>query len=155
MADPTDYFGYSRRVAAPGQVLSSDFAALTFGGDTKQVLLLQSAQVSYGHQVVPFFELGSANLYWATGQASGQAVVGRAVGKEGFLQKFGAGSACSTMRSLSLGIKSTGGCVELTNTGKGFNLLNCVPSQVSVSMQAGALQMQEGMTIMVGTLQPN
>lgn len=151
--DNKDFFGYSRKVTAPGTALPSEFATLTLGDDAASVLLLQSAQISYAHTVQPFFEIGSADLYWVTGQPMGSAQIGRAVGQEGFLQKFGKGTACAKVQSLSLGVKKTGGCVEITSSGKGVNLLNCMPESIMISVQAGALQMQEGMTLKVGTLQ--
>ena len=151
--DNTDFFGYSRTVTPPGTVLSSEFAALTIGADASKVLLLQSAQISYAHNVQPFFEIGSADLYWVTGQPMGAAQIGRAVGQGGFLTSFGSGSACASVQSLSLGINPTGGCVDITASGAGINLLNCVPESVSISVQAGALQMQEGMSLRAGTLQ--
>ncbi len=150
--DNKDFFGYSRRVTAPGTVLSAEFATLTLGDDATSVLLLQTATVSYAHSVQPFFEIGSADLYWVTGLPMGNAQIGRAVGQEGFLQKFGK-NACASVQSLSLGVKNSGGCVQVSATGKGFNLLNCMPESVQVSVQAGALQMQEGMSLKVGTLQ--
>ncbi len=148
-----DFFGYSRKVTAPGTALPAEFATLTLGDDAAAVLLLQSAQINYAHTVQPFFEIGSANLYWVTGQPMGSAQIARAVGQEGFLQKFGRGSACARVQSLQLGLKSTGGCVEVTSSGKGVNLLNCMPESIMISVQAGALQMQEGMTLKIGTLQ--
>jgi hypothetical protein len=151
--DNKDFFGYSRKVTAPGTALPAEFATLTLGEDSASVLLLQSAQISYAHTVQPFFEIGSADLYWVTGQPMGSAQIGRAVGQEGFLQKFGKGTACAKVQSLSLGVKTQGGCVDITASGKGVNLLNCMPESIMISVQAGALQMQEGMTLRVGTLQ--
>jgi hypothetical protein len=151
--DNKDFFGYNRKVTAPGTALPAEFATLTLGDDAAAVLLLQSAQISYAHTVQPFFEIGSANLYWVTGQPMGSAQIGRVVGQEGFLQKFGKGTACAQIQSLSLGLKESGSCVEVKAAGKGVNLLNCMPEAITITVQAGALQMQEGMSIRVGTLQ--
>lgn len=151
--DNKDFFGYTRKVTAPGAALPAEFATLSLGDDAAGVLLLQSAQISYAHTVQPFFEIGSADLYWVTGQPMGSASIGRAVGQEGFLQKFGKGTACAKIQSLSLGLKEAGGCVEIKAAGKGINLLNCIPEAINITVQAGALQMQEGMSLKVGTLQ--
>lgn len=151
--DNKDFFGYNRKVTAPGTALPAEFATLTLGDDAAAILLLQQAQISYAHQVQPFFEIGSADLYWVTGQPSGTAQIGRVVGQEGFLQKFGKGQACAQVQSLSLGLKTEGGCITVKSAGKGINLLNCMPEAVTIAVQAGALQMQEGMTLRVGTLQ--
>lgn len=152
MSDNKDFFGYSRKVNAPGKVLSSEFATLTLGDDASAVLLLQQATFSFAHQVAPFYEIGSADLYWTTGQPSGTGNISRAVGQEGFLQKFGQGSACSKLQKVGVGLKRNGGCVELNSAGKGFNLLNCVPESVTVSISAGSMQMQEGVSMKVGAL---
>lgn len=152
MPDSKDFFGYQRKVNAPGKVLSAEFATLTLGDDAEAVLLLQSAQFTFAHTVAPFFEIGSADLYWTTGQPMGGGSISRAVGQEGFLQKFGAGTACSRVQSVGVGLKKNGGCVELTNQGKGFNLLNVVPESITVSIAAGGLQMQEGMSVKAGAL---
>lgn len=151
--DNKDFFGYSRKITAPGTALPAEFATLTLGDDAAAVLLLQSANISYAHTIQPFFEIGSADLYWVTGQPMGRADIGRVVGQEGFLQKFGKGTACAKVQSLSLGLKESGGCIAVKSAGKGINLLNCVPESVSITVQAGALQMQEGMSLRVGTLQ--
>jgi hypothetical protein len=154
MSDNKDFFGYSRKVKAAGEVLTAEFATITLGDDPTAVLLLQSAQFSYQHNVAPFYEIGSADLYWTTGQPMGAGSISRAVGQEGFLQKFGKGSACSKIQSIGVGLKKSGGCLQLASAGKGFNLLNCIPESVTVTVQAGALQMQEGLSMKVGALIP-
>ena len=154
MSENKDFFGYNRKVNAPGSVLSAEFATLTLGDDPSATILLQSAQFSFQHAVQPFFEIGSADLYWTTGQPMGSGSISRAVGQEGFLQKFGKGSACTKIQSVGVGLKKQGGCIELTNQGKGFNLLNCIPEAITVSISAGALQMQEGLALKVGALIP-
>jgi hypothetical protein len=151
--DNKDFYGYSRKVTAPGTALPAEFATLTLGGNDGAIMLLQSAQISYAHTVQPFFEIGSPDLYWVTGQPMGSAQIGRVVGQEGFLKRFGRGAACATVTSLSLGLKRSGGCMTAQSTGQGINMLNCMPEAVTISVQAGALQMQEGMTLRIGALQ--
>lgn len=148
-----DFFGYSRRITEPGAALPSEFATIAFGDDAAHVLLLQQFRLAYKHQVEPRYEIGSADLYWVTGQPMGEVSIGRAVGQEGFLAKFGRGTACAKVQTLSVGMKEKGGCIEAKTQGKGFNLLNCMPTQVTIDIQAGQLQMQEGISFLVGTLQ--
>lgn len=152
MSTNKDFFGYSRKVNAPGKVLSAEFATIALGDDAGAVALLQNATFNFAHAVNPFYEIGSADLYWVTGQPSGTGQISRAVGEEGFLQKFGGGGACAKLQKIGVGLKKTGGCVELSSTGKGFNLLNCIPESVNVSIVAGQLQLQEGITLRVGSM---
>lgn len=146
----TDYFGYSRQVKAPGEVLSSEFATLAIdGGD--QLLLLQNCTVNYQHAVQPVFEAGTPDLYWVTGQPQGSCGITRAVGKEGFLSKFNGGRSCAELRSLNVALNGRGGCVQAT-AGKGVAMSGCMPQAIGFSFGAGQLQMQESLTLLIANL---
>lgn len=145
----TDMFGYSRRVHAPGEVLSSEYATLAMeGGDN--LTLLQSCQAGYTQQVQPVFEAGSSDLFWVAGQASGTCTIGRAVGKEGFLTKFGTGN-CAELRSLDVALDGRGGCAAVT-TGSGVSMSGCMPRALGFTFGAGQLQMQETVEMLVASM---
>ena len=146
-----DILGYRRDVRPNGQIFSSEFATITMGG---RVSLVQQVQATYGQTVTPKFEVGSPTLYWLTGQPMGQVQIGRLVGRGGFLNSFGGvENSCGTLLSVKLGLDGTGGCSAAQGGGgSGLSFDGGVVENLTVSFQAGDLEVNEGAVIRVASM---
>lgn len=144
MAD--NVLGYKRDRKAT-RIISSDNAGLTIDGELQ---LVQSAQVNYGHQVIPRFEAGSSELYWAVGQAQGRCTVQRAVSSKGFWgDAVKASEAFSgTLFDFSLAIKdgpeSEGISVTANST---LSFGGAVVVNLTASITTGSLEVSDGVEI--------
>ncbi len=157
MAGDIDFFGYERMNV--GQyIYSSDYAALYFantvGGSAvsaQKAGLVQSAAVSYQHNVQPRFEAGSHELYWLTGQSLGSVQVGRLVGQRGILEGVKSGNAPNNIRKGVLGgVEFKIGRLGLQGISviqEVLILSGCVLSAYGISFNVGGLEVQESMTI--------
>ena len=157
MSGDIDFFGYER--AKVGQyIYSSDYAALYFansaGGSAvsaSKAGLVQSAAMSYQHNVQPRFEAGSHELYWLTGQSLGTLQVGRLVGDKGILDNIRYGNAVNDIRKGILGgVEFKIGRLGLTGVTVKQEVLilsGCVLAAYGISFNVGGLEVQESMTI--------
>lgn len=150
---PTDFFGYSRDVKPNGQLVSSEFATIAIGGGDK-IPLVQQVSATYEHQVMPKFESGSPTLFWLTGQAQGTIAFSRLIGQEGFLSSLkGLSGQCGSLIGVTLGLDGKGACsAASTPSGGKAKFSGAIPQQISINWTAGALEVQEGATIRVSTL---
>lgn len=150
---PADFFGYSRTVSPNGTVMSSELATLSMGGIMS---LVQQATGTYAQTVNAKFEAGSANLYWVTGQPQGTIQFARLVGTEGFLGGSNWSQIqgqCGSLVGLTLGSQGTSGCTTVQPiNGATLSFTNGVPEQITVSFQAGLLDVTEGASIRVATM---
>jgi hypothetical protein len=156
MAD-IDLFGYSR--AEAGHYLySSDYAAVYFantpGGAVSpagKAALVQSAGVSYQHNVQPRFESGSHELYWVTGQSLGTLQMARLIGDRGFLDGINYGRAANDLRKGVLGgVEFKVGQESMVGVSVKQDVLvlsGCVLSAWGTSFNVGGLEVQEALTI--------
>jgi hypothetical protein len=157
MAGDIDFFGYTRQNV--GQyIYSSDYAALYFsntpGGANVAAAkagLVQSAAVSYQHNVQPRFEAGSHELYWLTGQSLGSVQVGRLIGDRGILDGVRHGQDPNNIRKGVLGaVEFKIGRLGLQGISVRQEVLilsGCVLSAYGISFNVGGLEVQESMTI--------
>ena len=124
--------------------ISSDYAALSI--DDK-LALVQSAQLNYGHQVIPRFEAGSAELYWVTGQAQGRITVQRAVSQGGMFGEVKADQAASgDLIKFSMEVKDINGGVSVSGN-KNISFTGGVVVNLTASVQTGSLDVSEGVEI--------
>ena len=146
--------GY-RRDDDTKRLISSDYAALRFGGaggGQEKVKLVQSAQLTYGHQVTPRFEAGSSQLYWVTGQAQGRITLGRAVSSGGFFagvdpQQAAGGSLVGFNLSLDdFTAGNAGGQVSATGKSS-LQFKGGVIANLTATVTTGSLDVSEGVEI--------
>jgi hypothetical protein len=152
---PTDFFGYNRDVKANGTLVSSEFATITIGSG-KQITVVQQVQAQYQQMVSPKFESGSPTLYWLTGQPQGTISFSRLIASDGFLtQLAGLKNACGSLIGVTLGLDGVGGCTAAIKSGSGTKarFTGGVPESLQISWSAGTLEVQEGASIRVATLQ--
>lgn len=145
----TNVLGYDRSDTT-ARLISSDYAAISFG--TSEVGLVQSAQLNYGHQVIPRFEAGSSNLYWVTGQAQGRITVQRAVSSKGLFGSIDVGEAAKgTLAKFSLKIEdagfTAGGNIANVSGDTNINFSGGVIVNITASVQTGNLDVSEGVEI--------
>ena len=149
MAD--NVLGYKRTRKA-SRIISSDNAGLTIDGELQ---LVQSAQVNYGHQVIPRFEAGSSELYWAVGQAQGRCTVQRAVSSKGFWgDAVKAGDAFNgTLFDFQLAIKNAGDIKDSAGTAlavtanETLSFGGAVVVNLTASITTGSLEVSDGVEI--------
>lgn len=149
----SDALGYEGKQV--GRIMSSDYALVKVDGG--QVGLAQSVQAAYQHAVQPRFEAGSHHLYWVTGQSQGSMSVGRSVGTD-FLGVEGLDKSASGAL-LAMSIQSTAGGEfgeSFDGTGgstKNLRFRGAVPQSINVTINAGGLDVSEGINIAVGLME--
>lgn len=157
MAGDLDFFGYERSQVG-SYLYSSDYAALYFanspGGasvSAKKAGLVQSAAISYQHNVQPRFEAGSHELFWLTGQSLGTLQVGRLIGDQGILEGIKYGNARNDIRKGILGgVEFKIGKLGLAGVAVRQEVLvlsGCVLSAFGLSFSVGGLEVQEAITV--------
>ena len=157
MAGDIDFFGYERQKVGT-YIFSSDYASIYFsnapGGTAVAAAkagLVQSAAVSYQHNVQPRFEAGSHELYWLTGQSLGSVQVGRLIGDRGILDGVQYGQDPNNIKKGLLGGVEFKigrlGLQGITTRQEVLMLSGCVLSAYGVSFNVGGLEVQESMTI--------
>lgn len=157
MAGDLDFFGYERAQAG-SYIYSSDYAAVFFanspGGvaaSARKAGLVQSAAVSYQHNVQPRFEGGSSELYWLTGQSMGTLQLGRLIGDRGILDGINHGAARDDIRKGVLGgVEFKVGRLGLKGVSVRQEVLvlsGCVLGAYGISFNVGGLEVQEALTI--------
>jgi len=145
-----DYFGYQREVRPNGQLATSEYAVLSLGG---VMGLVQQATATYSQVVNAKFEAGSPTLFWVTGQPSGVIQFARLVGKEGIFASFGSiEGKCGELIGVQISLNGTGGCASARMGGGGIRFSGGVAENVTLSYQAGLLEIQEGAVIRVASM---
>ena len=150
----TDFFGYDRPVKPNGTLLSSEFATIAVGNGA-QIPIVQQVQAQYQQMVTPKFESGSPTLYWLTGQAQGTISFSRLIGSEGFLTALsGLQNSCGSLIGVTLGLDGSTGCAQVTTPAKNkVRFSGAVPESLQISWTSGTLEVQEGASIRVATLE--
>ena len=138
-------FGTTRQVSSSGRVASSEYAIVTVGGRSE---LGQSLRGSYTRQIQTIHELGSTGVIWVSGFESGQLGFQRLVGKGGFFQGWN-GSECGIIQPVSVDLGG-GGCVAIASGGLRFT--DAMIESFDFSMQAGTVQISEGVNMRVGAM---
>ena len=147
----SNILGYDRKEETQ-RLISSDYAALSFGDGGAKIKLVQNAQLTYGHQVTPRFEAGSSELYWVTGQAQGRITLGRAVSKGGFFggldpQAAAGGSLIKFNLSVGgLGAQNAGGEISVGKD-TSLNFEGGVIANLTATVTTGSLDVSEGVEI--------
>jgi hypothetical protein len=143
-----DFLSYDRTVKAK-EVLSSDFATISFGSEKAK--LVQSVRGSYGHKVQPLYEAGSSALYWLNGQPNGQLGMGRVVGSKGWFYYFNnANVACALLEPIT--IKLDGDFCDLSTENDTIKLEDSILERVTFSYSAGDLMISENAEMRVSKI---
>lgn len=150
-----DMFGYQRSKVG-SYLVSSDYAAVYFTDPSgalsaNKAGLVQSASVSYQHQVQPRFESGSSELYWLTGQPMGRIGIGRLVGDRGILDGISFNDNPGSLKKGLLGnVEFQYGRLGLTDVTVNQSVLvmsGCVLAGVGFNHGTGSFDIQEALTI--------
>lgn len=152
---PTDFFGYKREVQPNGTLVSSELATIAVGGGSN-ISVVQNVTANYAQQVNPKFESGSPTLYWLTGQAMGSISFSRLVSSSGFLAELSSlKNSCGSVIPVVLGLDGTGGCSASAGKSGGgkVRFSGGVPESITISWTAGTLEVSEGASIKVATLE--
>ena len=145
----TEFFGYQRTGNAIAQVVSSEFATVSAGGG--QISLVQQVQVDYQQEIRPVFAVGDPNLYWVTGHPQGTVQIVRMAGKTGFFSAFKSGK-CGRIDSLSVNATQGLVCAEGVGGGGTLSFTGAIVQGVQLNMQAGRVEIMEGVTVRVASL---
>lgn len=136
-----DFFGYQRTGNARAQIVSSEFARISIGG---QVSLVQSFQAAYQHDVRPVFEIGSPQIRWVTGHPRGTINVGRIVGNNGFFAAFGGGGNCGHLATISINASRGQECADVNvSSGGSARFSGAILQGVGLTLTAGQVQIME------------
>lgn len=148
-----DFWGYEREVKPNGFIMSSEFATIAIQGT--RLSLVQQVTAQYAHMVSAKFESGSPTLFWLTGQPQGTVTFSRLVGQDGFLKSLSAmGNTCGSVIGITLGLNGKGGCSGVAGASGGAQagFSGVVPESLTISWQAGTLEVQEGASFKVAML---
>lgn len=152
-----EFFNYDRNRS--GQYLvSSDFAVFTVD---QARALVQSASIQYQQRVEMRPELGSHEIYWLTGQASGAAQMQRLVGQGGLLNRITPGGAGTLNKgriaALQMEVSSTNTASPGT-TQDGLEFANVLAMEgavlrgISWGASAAGLELSESLDIAFASL---
>lgn len=144
-----DLFGYNKTKAGTF-LFSSDYAMLQMNGG--KLGLLQNATANYAHRVEPRWEAGSSELYWVSGQSSGNVAAGRLVGENGILEGVDFERTTSSIRKgamagIEFKLGSPGGSKPAVR------MDGCVAQSVSIQFGAGELDVRESLSILVAKME--
>lgn len=146
-----DLFGFTREMKPTGTLITSEVAALTFGGS--QLTLVQQVQCTYQQRVEPKYEAGTSNVYWVSGQAGGQLTVSRLVSKAGFSLFSAVKESACKLSSISVSFGSNGGSSKCVATAKDkFTLSGVIATSVGFSYGVGQMEVTENATFNVGSM---
>ncbi len=140
----TDFFGYNRTVGSSNQLSSSEYAALTVGS---QVMLCQNVSANYAQEVRPIYEVGNPSIFFVPGHASGSVQFGRLAGEGGFFKQL-RDSNCGKITPVAI---NSQGSACFAGSGA-LNFSGAIIQQVSLTMSAGAVEIQESATLQVATM---
>jgi hypothetical protein len=138
-------FNTNRTVKPTGQVASSEFALISIGGRTE---LGQSISGSYTRAIQTVHELGSPDVAWIAGHEQGSLSFQRLVGSKGFFHGWDS-DACGLIRPVAINLGG-GPCVASASGGLRFG--GAMVESISFDMQAGTLEIREGIQMRVATM---
>jgi hypothetical protein len=108
-----DILGSEKNVQVNKQIVTSEFASLSIGGN---MALVQSFTGRYGREIAPIYAAGSSTVYFVPGPSTGSIEASAAVGKTGFFANF-KNTNCGTVSNISVSVKGAGKCaVQATGT---------------------------------------
>lgn len=146
----SDIFGGNRETKT-GQLLTAENASIDFGNG--RVALVQGIQASYSQNVQPQFEVGANTLYFVNGQARGSLRVDSLVGQTGFLADLNMGKgACGGVDVISINLVDTNNCGWELNKRSALKFESAVPESVTITINAGQLQIVQSVSFVVGKL---
>jgi hypothetical protein len=125
---------FNRTASQVEGVFVADGVSLTINGGVMS--LVQQLQISYQQAISRIFEVGSANLYYVGGRATGNATFQRIIGPAGGLCAFYKqyGDVCGAIgRNLVFGL-GNGGCSTTPNDT--YTLTSVVLQSVQISVTA-------------------
>lgn len=122
-----DIFGYNKEEG--GAAASPQFVTISVGG---KINLAQAVQLSYGRQVIPVYEIGSATVRMQPGPSSGTCSITHAVG-DGVGNFGGINEQAGPCDTQSISISGNGGCGSLSGGVTATGML----TRVGMSIQAG------------------
>lgn len=137
-------FNTTRNTTSQGDMASSEYAAITVGS---QLSLGQNVHGTYTRQIQTIYELGRPEIYWIAGHEQGNLSVSRLVGKNGFFEAIGS-EQCGAISNLKIDLTS-GTCSKAKG---GLSFDGAMLEGITFSMQAGTLEITEGVTIRFQTL---
>ena len=141
----TSIFNTKRETRSRGQVASSEYALVTIG---KRTELGQSVNGTYTRQIQTIFEIGSPNVLWLAGHEQGTLNFSRLVGSRGFFSGWDV-DQCGQITPVSINLGG-GACVAAASGGLSFG--GPMIDSVNFSMQAGTLEITEGVNLRVATM---
>ena len=126
----------------------ADQFSLAFGGVDVAGFMLQQLQFNFQQQIQTMYELGSANVYYIGGRASGTASIGRAIGPApltaGFLRQYN--DICNPQ---DIELDASAGC---NGNGIGYTLQDAVLNGMSLGTQAQSLVVSENLGFLFANL---
>ena len=141
----TEFFGYQRSGDPRAQIISSEFAKITIGG---QVSLVQSVSASYQHDVRPVYEVGSSQIRWVTGHPKGQLSISRVVGNRGFFHGLNGGN-CGHLSTIAINATRGQECSNVAVSVNGrIRFAGAILQAVNINIQAGRVEIIEGAQIL-------
>lgn len=148
-----DFLGYQRTGNPRAQIISSEFAKITIGG---QISLIQSFSATYQHDVRPVYEVGTSQIRWVTGHPRGQMQVSRIVGNTGFFQAFGGGGDCGHLSTIAVSATRGPECTNVNvSTNSRIRFSGAILQGINVNIQAGRVEVIEGASILFTGLELN
>jgi len=139
-----DIFGYEKDFKDEGQIISSQFAALSISG---KVSLLQNVRGNYGREVRTMLESGSSNVFFVTGNSQGNVQASAAVGAKGFLAsiKGQLNTGCGALKSVAVNLID-GRCTKSSN---GLTFTGAHIRDYEFGFTTGADAVTEGFSMVV------
>ncbi len=138
-------FGTSRTAKSRAQIASSEYAIISVGGKSQ---LGQNLQGTYMRQIQTIMELGNPGLYWIGGHEQGNLTFQRLVGKGGFFDGWDP-DECGILSPCSVDLGSAP-CVAAASGGLRFE--GSMVEQFNFTMQAGTLEITEGVSLRVASM---
>ena len=147
----TNLLGYQRTGSSRAQIISSEFAKISIGG---QVSLIQAMQASYGHDVRPIYEVGTSQIRWVTGHPRGSMTFSRVVGNTGFFEAFGGGGDCGHLATISINASRGQECTDVNvTTNSRLRFSGAILQSLSINVQAGRIEVIEGAQVLFTDLE--
>lgn len=138
-------FNTDRPAPSRARIASSEYAIVTIGGRSE---LGQSVRGQYSRQIREIFELGNAGVMWVAGNESGTLSFQRLVGAGGFFNNW-QGDECGILSPVSIDLGG-GRCVAVASGGLRFE--GAMIESVDFGMQAGQLEISEGISLRVASM---
>lgn len=144
---------FSRDVSNLGGVFTADRAKLTFRQGILNTLA-QQVQFSYSQAISRLYEVGSNNIYYVGGRTQGQASLNRIVGPKGTVCEIYRtyGDVCKARENVIGLDMEESDCSSGTTGRSAYELSFCVITGISIAVSAQDMILNEGTTLMFGSL---